>query len=286
MEIFLAVILPTPLHKVTLQTSLISVSWSVVHAVPQAFVVRRKHILHHSNISVSPTGTDLDLSGVERQQQRPRANVTYALLKAAGYDYVAWRLWQRELRSHLEQREFCPSGAGRPVEQQRGERESGNAEAHKFDSVFIYALPYGPMPVLFSIHCPHSLLNPDRKLISARSNPKFEPQRPACRAADPATDYRLFELTADKRSGLSPGPLFFPLFEGFNTEVRAGVLKSRVLSWRAAQMSCSVSSAFIRSDGDRRSVSRRRFSNLEMLLEDMKSLLRDEDNWACFIFSN
>lgn len=89
-------------------------------------------------------------------------------------------------------------------------------------------------------------------------------------------DYRLFELTADKRSGLSPGPfVFFSLFEGFNTEARVGVLKSKVLSWRAAQMSRSVSSAFIRSDGDRRSVSRRRFSTLEMLQEDMKSLLRE-----------
>lgn len=36
--------------------------------------------------------------------------------------------------------------------------------------------------------------------------------------------------------------------------------------------------AFIRSDGDRRSVSRRRFSNSEKLLEDIKSFLRDEDN--------
>lgn len=68
---------------------------------------------------------------------------------------------------------------------------------------------------------------------------------------------------------------FFSLFEGFNTEARVGVLKSKVLSWRAAQMSRSVSSAFIRSDGDRRSVSRRRFSTLEMLQEDMKSLLRE-----------
>lgn len=30
--------------------------------------------------------------------------------KPAGYDYVAWRLWQQGLRRHLEQREFGPTG--------------------------------------------------------------------------------------------------------------------------------------------------------------------------------
>lgn len=30
--------------------------------------------------------------------------------KPAGYDYVAWWLWQQGLRSHLEQREVRPSG--------------------------------------------------------------------------------------------------------------------------------------------------------------------------------
>lgn len=79
----------------------------------------------------------------------------------------------------------------------------------QFDSVFIYGLSHGPVPVLFSIHCPHSdclRVNPDRKLIAARSNLKSQPQRPTRRATDTATDYCLAELTADKRSGLSPGP--------------------------------------------------------------------------------
>lgn len=109
----------------------------------------------------------------------------------------------------------------------------------QFDSVFIYGLSYGRMPVLFSIHRPHSdclQVNPDRKLIAARSNLKSQPQRPTWRAADTATDYCLAELTADKRSGLSPGP-----FLNVST-LRLGRFWSWVLSWRAAQMSCSVSS--------------------------------------------
>lgn len=44
--------------------------------------------------------------------------------------------------------------------------------------------------------------------------------------------------------------------------------------------------AFIRSDGDGGNASGRRFSNLDELLEDMKSFLRDEDDSASLIFSD
>ena len=132
---------------------------------------------------------------------------------------------------------------------------------------------------LSTVHSDCLRLNPDSKLIAARSNPKPELQRPTRRAADMAADYCLAELAADKRSGLSPGR-----FWTFQHRDPAGFLKSSLIVASCTdELLCIL--AFIRSDGDRRSVNRRRFSNLEKLLEDMKSFLRDEDKSASLISS-
>lgn len=96
-------------------------------------------------------------------------------------------------------------------------------------------LPYGPMPALFSIHCPHSdclQLNPDGKLKAVRSNLKSEPQRPTRRAADTATDY----CRAGQKKWTVTGSLFF--FEHFNIETRPVLKLSLIVAGGTDELRC------------------------------------------------
>lgn len=77
----------------------------------------------------------------------------------------------------------------------------------------------------------------------------------------------------DKGSGLSPG-----ISKRFNVETQPFLKLSLIVVSCTDELLWILT--FIWSHADKRNVSRRRISNLEKLLEDVKSFLRDEDNLA------
>lgn len=150
----------------------------------------------------------------------------------------------------------------------------------QFDSVFIYGLSYGPMPVLFSIHCPHRLLTAEPRPGAYSCEVKPEVRASKGHMASGSHRRRLPSGRADRgqKEWTVAGS-----FLNVSTPRPGRFLKSSLIVASCTDEPLRIL-AFIRSDGDRRSVSRRRFSKLEKLLEDMKSFLRDEDHSASLIF--
>ena len=122
---------------------------------------------------------------------------------------------------------------------------------------------------LLSKHCTDCLwLSPASKLMAARSNLSWSLK--GARRASVIRSHRLPSRRADLGADCHR-VLWTSWWQG------PGFLKSSlIVAGSADELLCFLTS--IRSDGDRKSVSRRRFSNLGTLLEDIKRSLRDENN--------
>lgn len=116
--------------------------------------------------------------------------------------------------------------------------------------------------------------NPDRKLIPARSNLKSKPQRN--HMALGGHSRRLLSGWAD--CGQKERTVTGSFLNVWTSRPGRFLKSSLIVASCTDEMLCILT--FIRSHGDRRDESRRRFSCLENLLEDIKSSLRDEDNLA------
>lgn len=131
-------------------------------------------------------------------------------------------------------------------------------------------------PRLFSplstVHCLWP--NPDRKLIAAGSNLKPVPQRN--HTAQGGHGHRLLSGWAER--GQKERAVTWSVLNIWTSRVGRFLKLNLIVASCTDEMLCILT--FIRSHSDRRDASRRRFSCLENLLEDIKSSPRDKCNSA------
>lgn len=138
-------------------------------------------------------------------------------------------------------------------------------------------------PCVYSIHCSHldcSQLNPDEKLITARSNLKSKPQRPA----------RQHRRHYHRLLSSHTKDIHCHLVSSFGTFHHRDADSFEVESYRG-ELHTSCIFAFIRSEGDRReTLAGGDSATRKKLLEDMKSFQRNKDDspFSCLslIFSD
>lgn len=129
------------------------------------------------------------------------------------------------------------------------------------------------MPVVFSIHCPHWLLmaEPWQEAYSCKVKPEVRTSK--AHMGSGGHSHRLLSNRAER------GQKEWTVTGSFlNIDTRTVLKLSLIVASCTDELLCIL--AFIRSDPDRGNVGRRQFSNLEKLLEDIKSFLRDEDDSA------